>query len=227
MHTPDTRVPFEETLSGIDFLYKEGIFKRFGLSNHTPEQVEEVLEVCNERGFVRPSVYQGAYSAIARLAEDKLLPLLRKHKISFYAYSPSSGGFLAKTSRQFRDGSLVGRWHKDTYLGTVYQLLYNKPDTLEALDQWHEIAKVEGIPAVEMAYRWVVHNSALDGSLGDGVVVGASTTEQWKSTLAAIQKGPLSMDAANKIDALWGPLKADAILGVTEVPPSRIPPMSE
>lgn len=88
--------------------------------------------------------------------------------------------------------------------------MFNTPNALEALDKWHEIAQAEGISAVEMAYRWVVHNSTLDGSLGDGVVIGASTTEQWKENLAAIQKGPLSSEAIANIDALWGPLQSES-----------------
>lgn len=59
----------------------------------------------------------------------------------------------------------------------------------------------------------MVYNSALDASLGDGIVIGSSSIEQWESNLAAIQKGPLSAETAAKIDALWGPgLRADAIL---------------
>lgn len=229
MHTPDTRVPFEETLSGIDTLYKEGKFTKFGLSNYTPEQVEEVLKICNEKGFVLPSVYQGSYSAVARLPEDRLLPLLRMHNISFYAYSPIAGGFLAKESQQFRDDSLRGRWGKDSFLGIVYQFLYNKPDALDTLDEWHKIAKAEGISTVEMAYRWVAYNSALDSSLGDGIVIGASTIEQWKMNLAAIQKGPLSTKTAARIDALWGPLKPtsvfsnfEAVAGVMALKKSKL-----
>lgn len=95
--------------------------------------------------------------------------------------------------------------------------MYNRPNALEALDRWHEIAEAEGISAVEMAFRWVVHSSALDGSLGDGVVIGASTTEQWKGNLAAIQKGPLSSEATTKIDALWGPLKSESYYSNLEV----------
>ncbi|KAK7713045.1 hypothetical protein SLS63_012188 [Diaporthe eres] len=210
MHAPDTRMPLEETVSGFDALYREGTIKRFGLSNYTPEQVEEVVKVCHDKGFVLPSVFQGSYSAVARLAEDKLLPILRKHGISFYAYSPIAGGFLAKTPQQFRDDSFQGQWEKSNFLGKCYHLMYNRPNALEALDRWHEIAEAEDISGVEMAFRWVVHNSALDGSLGDGVVIGASTTEQWKGNLAAIQKGPLSSEANAKIDSLWGPLKSES-----------------
>lgn len=54
-------------------------------------------------------------------------------------------------------------------------------------------------------YRWIAHNSALDGSLGDGIIIGASTIDQWNKNLAAIQRGPLDAEIAAKIDALWGP----------------------
>lgn len=151
IHCPDRRVSVEDTLSGIDVLHKEGAFKRFGLANHTPDEVEEVLKVCKEKGFVLPSVFTGSYSAVARLPEDRLLPLLRKNNISFYAYSPIAGGFLAKSSQQFSDQSLTGRWNRSGVLGTVYQFMYNKPNAMEALDKWHEIAAAEGIPPAEMA----------------------------------------------------------------------------
>jgi aryl-alcohol dehydrogenase-like predicted oxidoreductase len=58
-----------------------------------------------------------------------------------------------------------------------------------------------------MAYRWVAYNSAL--TKNDGMVVGATTIEQWRSNLAAIQKGPLSSETVVQINALWTPeLKA-------------------
>jgi aflatoxin B1 aldehyde reductase len=206
------RVPFEETLSGIDALYREGRFKHFGIANHTAEQVEEVVNICKEKNFVLPTFFQGSYNPIARLPEDELLPVLRKHNISFVAYSPMAGGFLAKTSQQFRDqpDSLQGRWNKAGFLGKVYQFLYNKPRALDALDKWHEIAAAEGISGAEMAYRWVAHNSAL--TKDDGMVIGATTIEQWKSNLKAVQKGPLSPETAAKIDALWTPeLKMETV----------------
>lgn len=57
MHAPDPRVPVEETISGFDALYKEGTIKRFGLADYTPEQVEEVVNVCHEKGLLLPSVF--------------------------------------------------------------------------------------------------------------------------------------------------------------------------
>lgn len=209
MHGPDARVPLKETLSGFDAAYKEGIFKHWGLSNHTAEQVEEVMKVGKANNFVLPTVFQGSYNPIARLPEDELLPVLRKHGISFVAYSPMAGGFLAKKPEQFVDhpDTLQGRWNEATFLGKVYHSLYNKPLPLQALEQWHNIAAAEGISGAEMAYRWVAYNSALTKE--DGMVVGATNMEQWKSNVEAIKKGPLSLETAAKINVLWTPeLKA-------------------
>lgn len=167
------------------------------------------MKVAKANNFVLPTVFQGSYNPIARLPEDELLPVLRKHGISFVAYSPMAGGFLAKKPEQFRDhpDTLQGRWNEAKFLGKVYHSLYNKPLPLQALGKWHNIAAAEGISGAEMAYRWVAYNSALMKE--DGMVVGATTMEQWKSNVEAIQKGPLSLKTAAKINALWTPeLKA-------------------
>ena len=96
IHSPDANVPIEETLKGVDEAYRSGGFERFGLSNYSPDQVREVVKAAEKNGWVKPSVYQGSYSAVSRKPEDELIPLLREHKIAFYAYSPISGGFLVR-----------------------------------------------------------------------------------------------------------------------------------
>ena len=63
-----------------------GKFEKFGLSNFSPDEVEQVVEICKKNGWVPPSVYQGHYNAITRLSEDKLLPTLRKHGLAYYVY---------------------------------------------------------------------------------------------------------------------------------------------
>jgi aflatoxin B1 aldehyde reductase len=65
---------------------KAGKFKAFGLSNYTAAEVEEILRICDEGGFRKPTVYQGQYNAIVRGGEEELFPLLRKHGIAFYAW---------------------------------------------------------------------------------------------------------------------------------------------
>ncbi|KAJ5854280.1 hypothetical protein N7534_006823 [Penicillium rubens] len=211
IHAPDRRFPLEELLAGVNALYQAGKFKRFGLSNYLATEVDEVVRVCREKGYVLPSVYQGNYSAVARRAETELLPTLRKHNISFNAYSPIAGGFLTKDVEVLVSGG-EGRWDPKTMIGGIYHALYNKKNMLEGLKLWDKISKESGIPKVELAYRWVAHNSSLSGEYGDGVIFGTRTIEQLDQTLAAFAKGPLDSAIAVQIEQVWKIVEVDAPL---------------
>lgn len=175
IHSPDRQIPLEETLAGINELHKAGKFKHFGLSNFRPEEVQEVVRIAKEKGYVLPSVYQGNYNAVARRIEAELLPVLRENNIRFYAYSPIAGGFLTKTKEQLLAGG-EGRWDPNSAIGQIYHRLYNKPAMLEVLDDWAEIAKAEGVTKAELAYRWIFFHSHIREDLGDAVIVGATWT---------------------------------------------------
>ncbi|KAK9780243.1 putative Aldehyde reductase [Seiridium cardinale] len=209
LHSPDRRVPIEDTLEGVNELYKEGAFKRFGISNYLPHEIEDIVRITKERNWVRPSVYQGNYSAVARRPDTELLPILRKHGIAFYAYSPIAGGFLAKTKDTLTS---TDRWKPESFLGKMYLGMYGKPSYLEALEKWSQIAKTEGVSQTELAFRWIVHNSSLRGDLGDAVIIGARTTDHIREIVNGINKGPLSSGATKSIDEIWETIKADAPL---------------
>ena len=66
LHAADRSVPFEETLEECDKLHKEGKFVQLGLSNFTAFEVAEIVILCRERGWVRPTIYQGMYNVISK-----------------------------------------------------------------------------------------------------------------------------------------------------------------
>ncbi|KAL3439947.1 NADP-dependent oxidoreductase domain-containing protein [Aspergillus insuetus] len=91
IHAPERRVALKELLGGMNTLHQAGKFKQLGLSSFLPEEVEKVIRIAKEHNYVLPSVYQGNYNAVSRHAEARLLPILRKHNISYYAHSPIAG----------------------------------------------------------------------------------------------------------------------------------------
>lgn len=78
------------------------------------------------------------------------------------------------------------------------------------------LLRAEGISAAEMAFRWAVHNSVLDGSRRDAVIIGPRTTEQTRAALDGIQNGSLSTEGQAKIDALLVPLQSQAEMNTLE-----------
>lgn len=212
LHAPDPNVPLEETLAGVDDLYKAGKFNNFGLSNFNADEIKDVIRIATEKNYVLPNVYQGNFSAVARQLEKDILPTLRENNIAFYAYSPIAGGFLTKTTAQLTSGTKgEGRWDPQSKMGSFYHTLYGKPAFFEALDKWNEISQATGIPKAALAYRWVAFHSALDAGLGDGLVVGASSLNQVKQTAAALRDGPLPDNVAEQISDLWEIVKNDAV----------------
>lgn len=109
LHAPDHSTPFEETLECVNELFLAGGFKEFGLSNYTAWNVMEIWQICKQRGFVLPTVYQvaktdslqGRYNVISRDIERELLPCLRKLNIRFYAYNPLCGMLPVLHRRSF------------------------------------------------------------------------------------------------------------------------------
>lgn len=65
LHGPDRGTPYSETLEAVDKLYRAGKFKQLGLSNFSAFEVAEIVTLCNERGWIRPTIYQAVYNAIS------------------------------------------------------------------------------------------------------------------------------------------------------------------
>jgi len=209
-HSPDPATPIEESLSAIQEAYAAGKFKRFGLSNFLPEDVQKVYDIQKAANSVLPTVFQGNYNPVSRHIEEDLFPLLRKLGMSLYAYSPIAGGFLVKDSASIRSKDLEGRFSDKTNSGNMYSSIYAKETLLNALDEWGEIAKEAGITKAALSYRWVSYHSALSPKYGDGIIVGARKTEQLEETLVAIEAGPLDKAIADKAGAIWSKVKAEA-----------------
>ena len=66
LHAADRSVPFADALEEVNKMHKEGKFVQLGLSNFAAFEVAEVVITCNERGWVRPTIYQGMYNAISK-----------------------------------------------------------------------------------------------------------------------------------------------------------------
>ncbi|KAL7943688.1 Aldo/keto reductase [Trichoderma barbatum] len=208
LHQPNRTVPFEETAEAMDKAYREGKFKRFGLSNYTAAEVEQFLKISEERGFVKPTVYQGQYNPVVRTGEKELFPLLKKHGIAFYAWSPGAAGFFNGNHKNPQAG---GRYDTSHYLGKFYASKYLKPSIEAAADRVREIAAKHGISGHAASLRWTAHHSALSAEHGDAIIIGASSIAQLKENLDIFEQGPLPQEVVEAIDAIFGEIGDDAV----------------
>ncbi|KAL8786509.1 MAG: hypothetical protein Q9213_002736 [Squamulea squamosa] len=197
LHLPDRQTPFEDTVKAMDDAFQEGKFKHFGLSNYTAAEVQKFIDICEQKGYTKPSVYQGHYNAIVRGGEKELFPLLRKHGIAFFAYSPAAGGLFSGNT----DTST--RWSDDNPVGKLYNTLYGQPPVQASVAVVRDAIKKYDISGHAAALRWTAFHSVLDGKYGDGVIFGVSKIEQLHKALDALEAGPLPAKLAVDIAAIY------------------------
>ncbi|KAN0060226.1 hypothetical protein ACQY0O_007555 [Thecaphora frezii] len=210
LHAPDRETPFEETIRAIDEHYRAGRFKRWGLSNYTAAEVEQFLALCDQHGWVKPTVYQGVYNAITRSPEPELFPVLRKHNISFYAFNPLGGGFFTgafNKDSQVEEGS---RFDPNRYQGRMYRQRYWNDTYFKALEEIRPVAEKHNLTLAEIALRWMTHHSLLDKQHNDAILIGASSTRHIEQNLEDLEKGPLDKQVVDAVDRAWEIVKPNA-----------------
>ncbi|KAI8632257.1 Aldo/keto reductase [Xylariaceae sp. FL1651] len=200
LHVPDRQTPFEDTAKAMNDALKQGKFKKFGLSNYSPAEVQQFIDICEHRGYAKPSVYQGHYNALVRGGEKELFPLLRKHNIAFFAYSPAAGGFFSGNAGT---SSTSARWSDDNIIGKNYSAGYGQPAVRASVALVRDAAEKHGISGHAAALRWTAFHSILDGKYGDAVIFAVSKMEQLHNTLDAIDAGPLPADLADALTAVY------------------------
>lgn len=87
------------------------------------------------------------YSAVTRGNEPHLLPLLKKHNIAFYAYSPLGGGFftgaIGDKDAKVEPGS---RFDPEKKQGAMYRDRYLKDSYFAALDSLKKVRRRRLLP---------------------------------------------------------------------------------
>ncbi|CAK5263006.1 unnamed protein product, partial [Mycena citricolor] len=176
LHGPDRKNPYEETLRAVNELYKEGKFKRFGISNYMAWEVAEICGICERNGWVKPSVYQGLYNAIHRAVEPELFPCLRKFGIAFYGFNPVGGGFFTGRYSSIADEvEDTSRFHSSERVSAAYRKRYWQQAYFEGLNKISAAAEKHGLTMIEVALRWTMHHSLMKREFGDAVLIGASS----------------------------------------------------
>jgi len=211
LHGPDRTTPYEVTLKAVNELYKEGKFKRFGISNYMSWEVAQIAEICKENGYIMPTAYQGIYNTIHRAVEPELFPCLRKYGIAFYEFNPLGGGFFTGRYRSMHDQVEPGsRFDPNKMQGKGYRHRYWNEAYFSALEKIEEAAKKHDLTLAEVALRWVSHHSLLKREHGDAILIGASSLKHIEQNLVDLEKGPLPEEVVKTLDEAWNSVKGAA-----------------
>lgn len=208
IHMPSTEIPLEETLAEMNRCHADGQFAEFGLSNFPAWQVVEIAQYCARKGYVAPTVYQGVYNALNRTAEYELLPVLRNYGIRYYTHGSLASGFLTGKYKQgVAPVKGVDRFAQSRRLKQYNERYLHRPEMFAALEAINDSAAEFGLTTLQAAVRWTQHHSAVDGALGDAVLIGVSRLEQLEPIMAAAKGGPLPESVVEAFERASGFVK--------------------
>ena len=218
LHQPDEEHSLLDSLKTLNELVEEGKISSIGMSNYHFSEVQRAFDLCKEHNLAKPTVYQGLYNPLNRCVEDELLPVLRENGCSFVAYNPLAAGLL--TGKHLNEGEVkVGRFkNNQNYLPRFYTQA-----NFEALGLIQAACDDAGISMTEATYRWLLRHSALqasdDGSISDGILLGASSMQQLEENLRCcskakdVENGSLPQPVLDAFEAAWKVITSDKASG--------------
>ncbi|WP_166254601.1 aldo/keto reductase [Marinobacter salicampi] len=211
VHWPDPVVPMEETAKAMEKLYTSGKIRAIGVSNFTPDQMDEF------RKFAPLHSLQPPYNLFERGIEDDVLPYCQKHDLATITYGGLCRGLL--TGRIGRDTQFEGddlRKSDPKFQGDRFEHYLS---AVNELDQFARDYSQKTVLA--LALRWLIDRKGVTTALW-----GARRPDQL-DPVTEIDGWSLDSDAMKEIDRILDTHIKDPVGPEFMAPPSREKPASK
>lgn len=188
-HRPDPNTPVEETMMALDQAVRSGKALYAGISNYSARQTKAAARILKSLG-TPCLIHQPKYSMMVREPEKDLLDVLDDEGIGCIAFSPLAQGLLtSKYLDGIPDGSRASKVHGFLQKQDI------TPDLLEKISRLKSLAGGRKQSLAQMALAWLLKDSRVTS-----VLVGASSAEQLKDNIGALDNTEFDTDELNIID---------------------------
>lgn len=215
IHRPDPHTPWEETLSTLTDLVRQGKVRHIGCStNHYAGEGEwqkylpaweivRTLAISDAHGYERFVSLQPPYSLLRRNMELEHFPMTQSLGLGTLVWSPLEGGWLTGKYRQGQ-ANPGDSPRSDKWVGDLENPQFEQ--RLEVVERLLQHTESRQMALAEFSLAWVLANPAVTS-----VIIGPRTTEQLESCLQAIDI-QIGAEDRELIDRLVPP--GSSVLGV-------------
>ncbi|SDH06600.1 Predicted oxidoreductase [Leifsonia sp. 98AMF] len=172
-HFDDETVPLEETVAALSGLVDAGKVRYIGISNYSPERIEEWFRITEREGLHRAVALQPHYNLVERGYETTYRPIAEREGLGVMPYFALAAGFL---TGKYRDGVTVDSARAG---GAAKYLDDTGRAVLSALD---EVAAAHGASVASVALAWLAAQPTITAP-----IASARTTEQLPDLLASVE----------------------------------------
>ena len=191
-HRPDPETPLEETMGALTDIVRQGKALYVGISNYQPEETKKAADILkqNNTPFI---LHQARYSMFDRWVENGLLDTLDANGVGCIAFSPLAQGML--TDRYLHGIPKGSRADKDMSYLTAETVTNN----LDKILRLNDLAQNRGQKLSQMAIAWLLRKPTVAS-----VLIGASSSNQLKENIKALDNLSFSAEEINLIDDILG-----------------------
>jgi aryl-alcohol dehydrogenase-like predicted oxidoreductase len=180
VHWPDRETPFEETMSALDDIVREGKVRFVGLSNFKLDEIEACMAVR------RVDVVQYGWNMFDRRMQRDILPYCQEQGIGFMAYGSLAFGLLTGTFTEDHDFGGTDWRARQGNMGTIkmFAALFGPEkfkDNVRAVEELKEIAARYDKSLPQLALRWAISHPAVSTAL-----VGCRNVTEVEDNVGAI-----------------------------------------
>ena len=173
-HKDDPNVPLADSLGAMDALVKAGKIRSIGLSQYSPERLDEAMRTADANGLTKPCALQTWYNLVEReKLEGALSDTALAHGLGIIPFYGLANGFLTGKYRIKEDLDKSPRG-----LRNVEYLEGRGMRVLEALDR---IATETGAALASITLAWTIAQPGITAALAS-----ATNVDQLKELMAAM-----------------------------------------
>jgi len=170
LHSPDPKIPVEESATAFCKLLESGKVRSVGASNFNIEQLRRFHDVCPI------AAVQNRYNMLQRGLEEEVIPWCLESNVSVMNYWPLMKGLLAgKIRRDFEFDPTDKRLTYEVFQGENFE------HAQKLLDKLDVIAEECGKTVAQVVVNWCMHRPGI-GS----VLCGAKRAWQIEETAGAM-----------------------------------------
>ena len=190
LHREQPETPIDETLRALQELVAAGKIKTIGLSNETPWGTMKFLELADREGLPRVESIQNPYGLLNRTYEIAMAEVSHREDVGLLAYSPLGMGLLTGKYRHGAkpEGSRMAVFERFTR--------YDGKETLEATEQYLQLADEHGLNPTHMALAFVNTRPFVLSN-----IIGATSMDQLKMNIDSLDV-TLTKDVLKGIEAI-------------------------
>ena len=170
IHEFDRVTPLDETMEAMSAAAEAGKIDRFGISNASLSDVQEVRRMAGETLGSRFDYVQNEFSLLATRDADALIPYCAEHQLRYTAFSPLAGGLL---TGKYRFGEAPPSGSRLAHAREIYSGYLNA-ESFAAIEQLGQLAEARQQSMAEAALHFVLDTPGIDG-----LIVAPRTGEQF------------------------------------------------